>query len=365
MAVRMSHEVVSPESVGVHPQRLRVLVDRVRADVEHGPLPSAQVAVARRGRLVASQSFGGVSNSTRYVLQSAGRPVLATVAWKLMSDGLVDLDERVGDIIPEFATNGKDVVTVRQVLTHTAGFPMAPLGFPKMKDRRLRLEAFSRWRLTSEPGTELAFHLTSAGWVLAEICERRGGRPIPSFLQEAISDPLGLGIELGVPVERQDSVAPLLAIGLPPGEEPPIDPWGPFYLRDPDVLAAGEPSHSIVASAEDVALLFQALYSSGLWSPEAVAEGTREQVAMTASGGYGTGGFTRMGVFVLLGGSPTMSPSSFGHGGAPSQLSWHDPETGVSFCFTTNRYPATGYDIGRSGANRSTVLSTLAGDLVD
>ncbi len=42
--------------------------------------------------------------------------------WKLIGDGSLDLSEARGDIIPEFGTNGKDVVTVEHVLTHTSGF---------------------------------------------------------------------------------------------------------------------------------------------------------------------------------------------------------------------------------------------------
>ena len=90
-----------------------------------------------------------------------GRTVVAGVVWKLLGEGVLDLDERVGDVIPEFATNGKEVVTVEQVLTHTAGFPFAPLGYPKMLDRADRLEALAKWRLDWEPGSRLQFHLTS------------------------------------------------------------------------------------------------------------------------------------------------------------------------------------------------------------
>jgi CubicO group peptidase (beta-lactamase class C family) len=129
------------------------------------------------------------------------------------------------------------------------------------------------------------------------------------------------------------------------------------------VLAAGEPSHSVVATAADVALLFQALYHSGLWSPEAVAEGTRVQVDMPLEGGYGkVGSQTRMGLYVHLDGPPTASPAAFGHGGAPTQMSWCDPASGVSFSFVTNGYPLAGYDRTRAGLNRIAVLGALAFD---
>ena len=128
----VSAEPAAPENVGIDPRRLRLFLDRVRLEVDEGPLPSAQVAVAREGRLVAFETYGDATSDKRYILQSVGRTVVAAAVWKLISDGLLDTSERVADIIPEFGTNGKDVVTVGQVLTHTAGFPFAPLGYPKM-----------------------------------------------------------------------------------------------------------------------------------------------------------------------------------------------------------------------------------------
>ena len=285
----MTRELAEPSSVGVDPARLELLLRRARLDVERGPVPSAQIALARAGRLVAFETLGDAKPDTRYVLQSAGRPVIAAAVWKLLGEGAIELDTRVADVIPEFGTHGKQVVTIRQVLTHTGGFPMAPLGFPRMKDRSARLAAFSRWKLAWEPGSQLEFHLTSAAWVIAELVERATGRTLPEYLRDEIARPLGLTLALGVPVAEQGDVARFVATDAPDGEFE-VDPWGPWYLRDPEVLAAGEPSHSVVATAADVALLFQALYHSGLWTPGAVAEGTRAQVDMKLVGGYGAVG---------------------------------------------------------------------------
>ena len=131
----MPRDIVEAASVGVHRGRLDVLLERVRQDVEHGPLPSAQIAVAKDGRAVVFATYGDATPATRYITQSAGRPLLAACVWKLMSDGLLDVDERVATVIPEFGANGKEAVTYRQVLTHTGGFPMAPIRYPAMRDR--------------------------------------------------------------------------------------------------------------------------------------------------------------------------------------------------------------------------------------
>ncbi|MFF5140018.1 serine hydrolase domain-containing protein [Streptomyces sp. NPDC013157] len=360
----------------VDPQRLDALLSRIRQEVDHGPLPSAQVAVAHRGRLVASETYGDADADTRYVLQSVGRSVVAGVVWKLLGEGLLDVSERVAAIIPEFAPNGKEGVTVEQVLTHTAGFPFAPLGHPKTLDRAQRLAAFGRWRLDYPPGSRFQFHLTSAAWLIAEIVERRTGLAFADYLREKVVRPLGLSsIELGVPVDRQrGSVAPMLATDRTSEEQEP-DPWGPWYLSDPRVLAAGEPSHALVATAADVALYFQALEHSGLWQPNAVAEGTRIRLTDHPYGEriYGGGGARRtsMGLFVTVAGPDagsnlpsTGSPALFGSAGAAYQLGFMDPESGLSFACLSNGYPLAGYDHSPRGTALLADIANLAAGLV-
>ena len=69
-------EVVPAESVGVDPHRLDVLLRRARLEVEHGPLPSAQLAVARAGRLVAFETWGDpevAADRLQHVPRDVGR----------------------------------------------------------------------------------------------------------------------------------------------------------------------------------------------------------------------------------------------------------------------------------------------------
>jgi CubicO group peptidase (beta-lactamase class C family) len=371
---RMSNKVVGPEAAGVDPARLDVLLRRVRLEVEHGPLSSVQVAVARHGKLAAFETIGAARPEQRYILQSVGRGVVAGIVWKLIGEGLLDTGERVAEIISEFATNGKETVTVHQVLTHTAGFPFAPLGYPKMTTRNQRLEAFGRWKLSYEPGTQFQYHLTSAAWIIGEIVERRTGLDFADYLRQEITEPLGLTLETKVPVERQqETIAWPVAIDRT-SDDQQVDPWGPWYLTDPDILAAGEPSHSIVGTASDVALFYQALFTSGLWNPDAVAEGSRIHNSAAAAGEKLYGGsdlITHMALFcTVTGNSPgdwmpsTASQATFGSGGAPCQMGWMDPESGVSFAFLTNGYPMSGYDYSTAGRNRLLTIGSLAGDLI-
>jgi CubicO group peptidase (beta-lactamase class C family) len=368
-------ELVSASSVGIDARRLDVLCRRVRLEVDGGPLPSAQIAVAKAGRLVHFETIGNARPEDRYILQSVGRSVVAGVVWKLIGEGLLSTDERVADIIPEFSPNGKESVTVHHVLTHTAGFPFAPLGFPKMTDRARRLEAFSRWRLTFAPGSQFQYHLTSAAWVIAELVERRTGSTFAEYLRAEIAEPLGLSLEVGVPVDRQkDTIAWPQATDRT-SDDQQVDPWGPWYLVDPAILAAGEPSHSMVGTAADLALFFQALRHSGRWDANAVAECSRIHHSMAPVGEQLYGGhdeITHMALFVTVSGdSPgqwmpaTSSPATFGSGGAPSQIAFYDPESDLSFAYLTNGYPMTGYDYTRRGVSTKMLIMNLAGDLAN
>ena len=100
---------------------------RVRREIDEGLLPSCQFALAYQGELVAFETYGDADNDTRYVVYSATKTFVAGAMWALIGDGLIDVSARVCDYIPEFASNGKDVITVEQVMLHTSGFPTAPL----------------------------------------------------------------------------------------------------------------------------------------------------------------------------------------------------------------------------------------------
>lgn len=365
-----SKDVVAAEEVGVDPVRLDLLLRRIRLEVDSGNLPSVQVAVARSGRLVASETWG--DGAPRYLLQSVGRPYVASAAWKLISDGLLNVTDRVCDLIPGFEANGKESVTVEHMLTHTAGLAFAPLGFAKMNDRDARLAAFAKWRLDSTPGEVLQYHLTSTAWVIAELVERLTGKTLGHYLRTEVAQPLGLAFELGLDEQAQiDTVAPMVCTD---GDDADVDPWGPWFFRDPRVVQAGEPAHAVCAGASDVALHYQALLHSPLWSREVVEDAIRPRVTAVPAGDKLYGGADRpasVGLFVSVRGDhpggampETASPRTFGHAGAAYQLSFCDPDSGISFCVLSNGYPQSGYDLTVRGAATLTNWANLAGGLV-
>ena len=154
-----------------------------------------------------------------------------------------------------------------------------------------------------------------------------------------------------------------------------VDPWGPWYLANPDVLAGGEPSHSIVGSAADVAMLPQAVFHSGLWDQATVDDAFRVRRSEPPFGEQLYGGspeIANVGLFTMVSGENggsgftprTGSPRTFGHRGAPYQLGFMDPETGTSFAFLTNGYPLAGYDYSLQGVNAGVNIGNLGNDLV-
>ena len=100
--------------------------------------------------------------------------------------------------MPEFGTNGKDVVTIEQVMLHTSGFPSAPMLVTAGDTSEGRCAAFARWRLNWEPGTRFEYHPTSAHWVLVELLERVTGQDFRDVVQARVTDPAGLPRVLGL-----------------------------------------------------------------------------------------------------------------------------------------------------------------------
>lgn len=362
VAVPLSAEpAADPAELGFDPAAIAALHERAARDVESGLLPSCQLALARDGRVAWTASIGDTTPDTRYVMFSCTKAIVAGVVWMLLAEGRLGLDERVGDIVPEFATNGKDAITVEQVLLHTSGFPRAPLGAPAWYERERRLAAFSRWRCNWEPGTQYEYHPTSAHWVLAEIIERRMQHDYRAVVRERIIDPLGLtqlrlGSLPGEPppanvatllrvgeVATEDEIEAVLGIRALPVTEVTTEALLDFNV--PETQALGVPGGGAVSTAGDLALYYQALLHNpnGMWD-DAVLRDATSHVRNSFPDYLGTPANRGLGVVIagddgkaaMRGFGHRVSPRAFGHNGAKGQIAWADPDTGVSFVYFTN-----------------------------
>lgn len=373
--------VASADDVGIVSEKLEELLARARREVDEGLLPSCQIALAKDGKLVAFETFGEATNDTRYVIFSATKPFVASIMWLLLAEGKLSMDQRVAEIVPEFGTNGKDVITIEQVMLHTAGFP-TPIFNPRhWDDRDLRLQAFAGWGLDYEPGTRYWYHPTSAHWVLAELIERVTGRDFRDVVRERVVQPVGLPrFSLGGEEATTGEFAVLELRGerMTPDElealigirELPITEAADENLPNlnaPEARAVGIPGGGAVATAADLALFYQALMSNpgNLWDPDLLADVTGRVwnnlpdplMNVPASRGLGVIISGDDGRGNMRGFGHTNSPRTFGHNGAAGQIAWGDPETGISFGYCTNGIDRHLLRQGRRGVG----LSSRAG----
>src|SRR6187455_1190214 len=106
-------------------ERLPKTMAAIQRGMEAGLHIGAQLYVSLHGEVVADEAFGmardGVPmrRDTLMLWLSAGKPISAVAVAQVWERGLLDLDDPVATHIPEFAANGKDVVTIRHILTHT------------------------------------------------------------------------------------------------------------------------------------------------------------------------------------------------------------------------------------------------------
>jgi len=377
----------SPEAVGVDLEKLEELRARARQEVDAGLLPSAQIAVARKGRLCHFETFGEADNSSLYCIFSATKAITSAAAWLLIQEGRLDITRPVASIIPEFGDNDKADITIEQLFLHTAGFPHAPFRVEDWNDKQRRLERFASWRLNWAPGSRYEYHPTSSMWVIGELIERVSGSHYDDFIRERIAEPLGLeDLRVGTPEALQDRVtfishhgtalteADYREMGLP---VPPVTEVTEEVITNfnrPINQATPVPGGGGIMTAADLALFYQALLgeipgSGRLWSEATIANATTPRtddfIDQTTDAPINRG----LGVVIagdekrnLRGFGHTNSPTTFGHQGAGGQLAWADPATGLSFVYLTNGHDRNRVREARRGISISNRAAVCAAD---
>ena len=208
-------------------ERAKLTALREAAEEEiGGGLTACQIAVARNQEVVWTGSFGGASAGTRFAVASATKPIVASAVWHLIGDGLLDILRPVSHYAPEFGANGKEAVTVEQVLVMTCGFPSALMDPADGQDPARRIARLAEWKLEYEPGTQYVYHGLSAHWVLAELIERLGGMDFRDYVEQRVTRPLGLPRLLGIPRDDHGDI-PQLWLPTPPDARrfrPGLDP---------------------------------------------------------------------------------------------------------------------------------------------
>ncbi|MDP9210341.1 MAG: beta-lactamase family protein, partial [Actinomycetota bacterium] len=199
-------------------QQVQKAVDELIAS---GAERGVQVAVFRDGEQVVDVAAGvadpatgrPVDPGTVFYNYSIGKGATSTVVHLLAERGLFGYDTPVAELWPEFAAHGKQAVTVRQVMDHTAGVPGIPLDTTAedLCDWDKMCAAIADAELWWEPGSKVGYHAYSFGYILGEVVRRATGKPISQVLAEEVAGPLGVDGELwfGMPAAEHHRLARL------------------------------------------------------------------------------------------------------------------------------------------------------------
>ncbi|WP_049579965.1 serine hydrolase domain-containing protein [Streptomyces sp. SBT349] len=342
-------------------ERVRRVVERL---VGAGDERGVQVAVLRHGEPWVEVTAGvadpvtgrEVAPGTVFHNFSIGKSAASAVVHVCVERGAFGYDTRVADLWPEFAAYGKGAVTVRQVLTHTAGVPGLPADTTAadLCDWDEICATVADLRPWWEPGTAVGYHAHTFGYIVGEVVRRATGRPVSRVLAEEVTEPLGVAGELyfGIPVAEHGRLAVLedapgmgeVPAGLPANSPvrraspPALHPSAALGNRA-DILAADIPACG-TTSARAMARLFAALMGD-VPGVELIAPERRAALTTVAAEGtdrvFGNESAWTLGFSPLLPGAEGVRPGAFGMGGAGGAFAFGDTATGVAFALTKNR----------------------------
>src|SRR4051794_23268764 len=162
--------------------------------VETGAEVGVQVAVYRHGELIVDAVAGladpetgrAVDSGTPFYTWSMGKAMTSTIVHILVERGVFGYDTRIAEVWPEFGAQGKERVTVRHALQHTAGLPGigTDTTVEEVCDWERICARIAASELWWEPGTRTGYHAYTFGFILGELVRRATGKRISRLLRE-------------------------------------------------------------------------------------------------------------------------------------------------------------------------------------
>jgi len=369
-----------PENAGMDSHSLTRIDGIITELLNNKATPGCQVLVARNGKVVYDKSFGSlfyhdsleVTSETLYDLASVTK-VLATLPALMYLDqeGLLDIDQRLSNYIPELRGTDKEDVIIRDVLVHQAGlYPYLPFWRQSVNEEGLIPELYSQeqqneeWKLVStglysneslqdslwkwtvesrmrklrNHNKEYDYKYSDLGfYMLKELVERISGMTLDQFSKQYLYDPLGLGHLTFLPASKFDLET------IAPTEVDTYFRKALIHGTVHDQTAAmfgGVAGHAgLFGNANDLAKMMQMFLWNGHYAgisyfeEQTVNKYIKKQNSENRRGlGWdkpdpeGEGNT-----------SPYASLSSFGHTGFTGTSVWADPEYGLIYIFLSNR----------------------------
>jgi len=197
--VQGEHEVHPYEMQDPPINQIPRTADLIAEQMQSGLHIGAQVYVSRGGETIADFALGesrpgvAMTPDTIMLWMSATKPTGAVAIAQLWERGLLALDDPIARHVPEFAQNGKDRITIRHILTHTAGIRWIETGWPNASfDEVVAKVCAMRAERDWIPGRKAGYSAYISWYVLAEIVRRLTGRDYAAYVREEIFIPLGM-----------------------------------------------------------------------------------------------------------------------------------------------------------------------------
>jgi CubicO group peptidase (beta-lactamase class C family) len=297
------------------------------------------------------------TEDTLQLVFSGTKGLVAIVMLMLLDRGLLDLSAPVSKYWTEFC--GKDEITVRHVLSHTARLPgiEAPITLTDLTNDRRMAGLLAEQAPSLDPRATYCYHALTFGWLCGEIVRRVTGVSIGSFFAAEIAGPLGLDLWIGLPADEESRVS-RFQFASDWGSAPYLDPavwardplvqsiWGnpPYFMtenfpwNDRDWHAAEIPGVNGIGTARSIAKLYGCLATGGapIFSEDAVLLASTEMadgVDNVLESRRRTGPGFELQTELLRLGPP---PDAFGHTGAGGSGHGAWPMQHLGFSYAMN-----------------------------
>jgi CubicO group peptidase (beta-lactamase class C family) len=253
--------------------------------------------------------------------------------------GAFRLDDRVRKFLPAFSGDGRDDVTIRQLLTHTSGLPDQVVNNNELRKQHAPLAEFARQAIRTplEFAPGVRYQYSSMGILLVtRIGEFLSGSDILTLVDRHVFQPLGMTHSAqGLGRFKLEAMGSCQMEGAAPesgGGDPHSKDWD---WNSPYWRTLGAPWGGTHASAPDVArFLGEFLGARG--------KAVKPETARLMIKNHNPAGLTPRGLGFGVGkesGSPGCSPETFGHTGSTGTLCWADPASDTT-CVVLTSLPA-------------------------